>query len=89
MLVNLMNTGSNEESEPDAAARALAVASAAAVTADLVGVDLLPLPDGGSVAVELNGAVDFDWRDARPGRDVYRDTAAALGLAARGGVAAA
>ena len=41
------------------AARELAVAAAAAAKADLVGVDLLPAPDGSWVVIELNGAVEF------------------------------
>lgn len=43
---------------PDEAAVAMACAAAAAGGLDLVGVDLLPTPDG-YVVVELNGCVDF------------------------------
>lgn len=45
--------------EPPPDACALAVACAAAAGADLLGVDLLPVGDGGHTVVELNGAVDF------------------------------
>jgi [lysine-biosynthesis-protein LysW]--L-2-aminoadipate ligase len=62
------------------AARALARAAAAAVGADLVGVDLMPLKDGGYVVLELNGAVDFDERYSIGGREPYAETARALGL---------
>jgi glutathione synthase/RimK-type ligase-like ATP-grasp enzyme len=41
---------------PPPEACALAVAAAGAIEADLVGVDLLPKPDGGYVVLELNGA---------------------------------
>ena len=44
---------------PPPAARELALAAAAAAEADLVGVDLLPTPDGGWIVLELNGAVEF------------------------------
>jgi RimK family alpha-L-glutamate ligase len=37
----------------------LALAAAEAIGGDLVGVDLLPLPGGGWMVLELNGAVDF------------------------------
>ncbi len=37
----------------------LALAAAEAVGGDLVGVDLLPLPGGGWMVLEVNGAVDF------------------------------
>jgi [lysine-biosynthesis-protein LysW]--L-2-aminoadipate ligase len=60
-------------------ARSLAVAAAAAVGADLVGVDLMPAA-GGWVVLELNGAADFDARYSRPGGDVYLDAAVALGV---------
>ena len=43
---------------PPAAAE-LALAAAAAIEADLVGVDLLPTPEGRHVVIELNGAVEF------------------------------
>lgn len=65
---------------PDATARALALAAAEAVGADLVGVDLMPLPGGGYAVIELNGAVDFD-QVYLPGGDVYAEVADALGFA--------
>ena len=45
--------------DPSPAACALACTAAAAVGADLVGVDLLPNRDGSYTVIELNGAVDF------------------------------
>ena len=47
-----------EPVEPPPIARALALSAAQATRADLVGVDLLPTPNGGFVVLELNGAVD-------------------------------
>lgn len=44
---------------PPSEAVRLALAAAEAARADLVGVDLLPLPDGGWTIIELNGAVEF------------------------------
>lgn len=64
----------------DRAAVALAVRAVAAIGMDLAGVDLLPLPDGSHVVLELNGAVDFDSRYSLRGGDAYLDAAAALGL---------
>ena len=64
---------------PPPAACALAIAAAAAIRADLIGIDLLPLEDGYSV-IELNGAADFNGTYSLPGHDVFHDAAAALGL---------
>jgi RimK family alpha-L-glutamate ligase len=49
-----------EPIDPPAEARATAIAAAAAVDGDLVGVDLLPADLGTWVAIEVNGAVDFN-----------------------------
>lgn len=69
---------------PDENARTLAVAAAEAVGADLIGVDLMPLPDGGYAVIELNGAADFDqWY--RPDGDINVEVAEALGLTFRTG----
>ena len=65
---------------PPPEACAVAVAAAAAVHADLVGVDLLPAPGGGWVVLELNGAVDFTAEYSWPAADVFEDVARALAL---------
>jgi RimK family alpha-L-glutamate ligase len=65
--------------EPPAEACRIGLAAAAAVGADLVGVDLLPL-DGTWTVLELNGAVEFDAGYALDGSDVFRTAAGALGL---------
>lgn len=57
----------------------LAIAAAAAIGGDFVGVDLLPLADGYAV-IELNGAVEFDRSYDLEGQDVYEQLAAALGV---------
>jgi glutathione synthase/RimK-type ligase-like ATP-grasp enzyme len=57
----------------------LAVAAAAAIGADFVGVDLLPLGDGFAV-IEVNGAVEFDRSYDLDGQDVYEQLARALGV---------
>jgi RimK family alpha-L-glutamate ligase len=62
-------------------ARAAALAAARAVVGDFVGVDLLP-DRGDYVVIEVNGGVDFERRYSLPGRDVFVDIAAALGLLA-------
>lgn len=79
---NISLGGSLDGAVPPRDAVALGVAAAAAVRADLVGIDLLPLPDGGFTVLELNAAVDFDRRYDLPGRNVYEDTGEALGLLA-------
>ena len=56
------------------------LAAAAAIDADLVGVDLIPI-DGGHLVLELNGAAEFDHAYDLPGSDVYVDAARALALA--------
>jgi RimK family alpha-L-glutamate ligase len=57
----------------------LAIAAAAAVGGDLVGVDLLPV-DGGYVVIETNGAVEFDRHYDLDGGDVYTELVSALAL---------
>jgi [lysine-biosynthesis-protein LysW]---L-2-aminoadipate ligase len=49
-----------EATAPPQAAREIAVAAAAAVEGDLVGIDLMPTRDGGWVVIEVNGAVEFN-----------------------------
>jgi [lysine-biosynthesis-protein LysW]--L-2-aminoadipate ligase len=66
-----------EPVDPPPIARALALAAAQATHSDLVGVDLLPTPNGGFLVLELNGAVDFRPLYAS-GRDVFSETVAAL-----------
>jgi [lysine-biosynthesis-protein LysW]--L-2-aminoadipate ligase len=77
---NVSLGGSLRPAEPSPEARSLAIAAAAAVGADLVGVDLIPLEGGGHVVLELNGAVEFDERYSLGGHDVYLEAARALGL---------
>ena len=77
---NVSLGGSLTHEEPDPAAVALGCRAASAIGIDLVGVDLLPVPGGGYVVLELNGAVDFDSRYSMRGGDAYLDAAAALGL---------
>lgn len=64
---------------PDRAACALALAATAAIGADLVGVDLLPV-DGGHVVLELNGAADFDEAYDLGDASVFAEAARALDL---------
>jgi RimK family alpha-L-glutamate ligase len=66
-----------EPVDPPDAARAVALAAAAAVGGDLVGVDLLPADLGTWVVLEVNGAVDFNATYAL-GDDVYAAARAAL-----------
>ncbi|HEY7178971.1 MAG TPA: ATP-grasp domain-containing protein [Gaiella sp.] len=57
--------------DPPAAAVELALGAACALGAALVGVDLLPTPDGGLTVLEVNGSVEFT-HDYRVGRDIFR-----------------
>ena len=68
--ISLGGTRHTVRSIPTAAAE-MALSAAAAVRADLVGVDLMPHPDGGWVVIELNGAVDFTHDYSRYGTDVF------------------
>jgi RimK family alpha-L-glutamate ligase len=63
---------------PPAAACELAVQAAAAVGGDLVGVDVLPMPEEGHVVLEVNGAVDFTNEYSLDGRDVFEEAATRL-----------
>jgi RimK family alpha-L-glutamate ligase len=75
---NVALGGSRRPVAPPQEARELAVAAAAAVGGDLVGVDLLPLPDGGYVVLELNGAVDFTSEYSLNGGEIFDDVATSL-----------
>ena len=61
--------GAREPVVPPAVACTLAVGAAAALGADLIGVDLLPV-DGGYVNPRTQPAVDFTAQYAPPGQDV-------------------
>ena len=67
---NISLGGTRDPVRPDAVARTLALRAAAAVRADLVGVDLLPVGAGWTV-LELNGAVDFTAQYSFGGEDVF------------------
>ena len=69
--------------DPSPAACELALAAAAAIGADLLGVDLLPVGPGRDVVLELNGAVDFT-HEYHPGGDVYASAMRALAGRLRG-----
>jgi len=77
---NVALGGRLEPTLPPPDACAAAGAAARAIGADLVGIDLLPDGEGGYVVLELNGAVDFDYRYELPARDLYSELASALGL---------
>jgi RimK family alpha-L-glutamate ligase len=79
---NIALGGAREPVNPSTEACALAVAAAAAVDGDLVGVDLLPRPDGDYVVLEINGAVDFTREYSLGGRDIFEEAA---GFIARSG----
>ena len=76
--VSLSDTLRSADVPPEA--RSLAVAAAAAVGADLVGVDLLPIDGDRYLVLELNGAVDFDESYSLDDGDVFVEAAQALGF---------
>jgi [lysine-biosynthesis-protein LysW]--L-2-aminoadipate ligase len=67
---NVALGGIRRRTAPPLDACRLALAAAAAVDGDLVGVDLLPAEDGWHV-IEINGAVDFNGDYALDDRDVF------------------
>ena len=69
-------------SPPSPPAVLLALAAARATSAALVGVDLLPTPDGGYTILEVNGAVDLT-RDYLPDTDIFQETVTELCCFAR------
>lgn len=76
---NVALGASREPVSPAEEARDLAIAAAAALGADFVGVDLIQHGDG-YVVLEVNGSVEFDNRYAIGGRDVYEEIADGLRL---------
>ena len=74
---NVALGGRREPVDPPAEARAIALAAAAAVGGDLVGVDLLPAGLGSWVVLEVNGAVDFNSTYSLA-EDVYVEARRAL-----------
>ena len=79
---NVALGGRSEAIEPPPLARSLALAAAAAVRGDLVGVDLLPTRSG-YVVSEVNGAVDFQPYYALDFEDVYGEAVLELLRVAR------
>jgi RimK family alpha-L-glutamate ligase len=77
---NISCGGSSEPTTVPDLAGELAATAAAAIDADLVGVDLLPVGPDRWVVVEVNGAIDFDESYSFPSTDVYAAAAEALGL---------
>ena len=69
---NVALGGTRVRAVPPPRARRLAVAAAAAIGGDFVGVDLLPTRDG-YVVLELNGCVDFNEDYSLPHGDVFED----------------
>jgi [lysine-biosynthesis-protein LysW]--L-2-aminoadipate ligase len=68
---NVALGGRRVPTQPSEAACALARRAALAVGGHLVGVDLLPLRDGGWIVLEVNGAVDFNSEYALDTSDVF------------------
>jgi RimK family alpha-L-glutamate ligase len=79
---NVSLGGRTEPTAPPPLACRLALAAAAAIGGDLVGVDLLPT-DTGFFVSELNGAVDYRPQYALDGEDVFERTLVELLRSAR------
>jgi RimK family alpha-L-glutamate ligase len=75
---NVALGGRRRPASPDSRALELALAAATAVGGDLVGIDLLPTPDGDYAVLEVNGAVDFTDEYSLDGGDVFEDVAGVL-----------
>jgi hypothetical protein len=75
---NIALGGSRRPATPTPEACVLATYAAAAVAGDLVGVDLLPLPNGHYIVLEVNGAVEFTSDHSLAGRDVFEEVAGAI-----------
>ncbi len=80
---NVSLGGRSEPTDPPATARRLAIATANAVRGDLVGIDLLPLSNGGYLVAEVNGAVDFRPWYANDVGSVYEEAVHELLVKAR------
>jgi RimK family alpha-L-glutamate ligase len=74
---NVALGGTRHPVVPPKEARRVALAAAEAVGGDLVGIDLLPGTGGGFVALEVNGAVEFN-AEYSLGRNVFAAVQAAL-----------
>jgi RimK family alpha-L-glutamate ligase len=81
--------GSRRPVDPPEDACVLALAAAEAVGSDLVGVDLLPVPGGGHLVLELNGAVDFTSDYSLTGHDVFDEVAETIAATLDAGLGAA
>jgi RimK family alpha-L-glutamate ligase len=75
---NVALGATRHQTTPPPEACELALAAARAIDGDLVGVDLLPTPDGGHIVIELNGAVEFNEQYSLDGGDVFERTLAAV-----------
>ena len=75
---NVALGGLRRRAVPSPEACIVALGAAAAIGADLVGVDLLPAQDGGWVVIELNGAVEFTRAYDQGGRDTFVRAVASL-----------
>lgn len=76
---NVSLGGGRRRADATRQAARLGEAAAAAIGADLIGIDLIPV-DGEHIVLELNGAVEFDGLYSLGDRDVYLDIADALDL---------